>query len=40
MTMTVVEPAVPHTQMAKTKKAKAAAAAITVNQIGVKNGRR
>jgi hypothetical protein len=40
MTMTVVEPAVPNTHAAKTAKPTATIAAITVNQIGVKKGRR
>jgi hypothetical protein len=40
MTMTVVESAVPHTHTANTAKPKATTAASTVNQIGVKKGRR
>jgi hypothetical protein len=40
MTMTVVELAVSHTHDAKTAKPNAKTAAIAVNQIGVKNGRR
>src|ERR1700716_372162 len=40
MTMTVVEPAVPHTQTAKTAKLEAKTTASAVNQIGVKKGRR
>jgi hypothetical protein len=40
MTMTEVEPAVPHTHAAKTMKPKATMAASAVSQIGVKKGRR
>jgi len=36
----VVEPAVPHTHAAKSARLKPTKAAIAVNQIGVKKGRR